>query len=137
MFKVKKIYFIGLGLLLSCVIIGSITLLTNSSSDEGKAIANGKQLEEGNLGQMVEELADFITDSLKEKNINGRLALIQNDIENFPKLLIYIDTVADSQEEREIVEREVNDIVQLAKDKSILQENFAFEIIVKEQGKKS
>lgn len=132
-----KLYFIGLGLLLSCVIIGSITLLINSSNDEGKVTANGKQLEEGNLGQMAEGLADFITDNLKEKDINGRLTLIQNDIDNFPKLLIYIDTVANTQEEREIVEREVNDIVLLAKDKLILQENFAFEIIVKEQGEKS
>lgn len=136
MFKIRKIYFIGLGLLLICVIIGSFTLLNNSSGGEGKVIVNGKQLEEGNLGQMANELAHFIADSLKEKDINGRLGYIQNDIENFPKLLIYIETVTDSQEDRENVERKVNDIVQLAKEKSVLQENVAFEIIVKEQGKK-
>ena len=131
----KSFYFIGLGLLLSFVIIGSFTLLDDPFSDEAKVIANGIESEEGNLGKIAEELADFIADSLKEKDINARLVFIQNDIENSPKFLIYIDTVADTQEEREIVEREVNDIVQVAKDKSILQENFAFEIIVKEQGK--
>lgn len=69
--------------------------------------------------------------------INGRLSLIRNDIENFPRLLIYIETVTDSQEDRENVERKVNDIIQLAKEKSILQENVAFNIIVREQNKKS
>ena len=131
----KRFYFIGLGLLLSFIIIGSFTLLDNLSSDEGKVITNRTESDQDNLGEMAKELADFITDSLMERDINGRLVFIQNDIENRPKLLIYIDTVADNQKERGIVETEVNDIVQIAKDKSILPENFAFEIIVKEQGK--
>ena len=65
------------------------------------------------------------------------MVYIQNDIEDPPKFLIYIDTVADTQKEREIVETEVNDLVQVARNKSILQENFIIEIIVKEEGKVS
>ena len=130
----KRFYFIGLSLLLSFIFIGSFTLLDDPSSNEARVIANGITSNEGNLG-IIEELADFIEDSLKEKGINGRLVLIQNDIEVSPKFLVYIDTVANTQEERAIVETEVNDIVQIAKDTLILPENFVFEIIVKEQGK--
>lgn len=131
----KRFYFIGLGLLLSFVFIGSFTLLDDPSSNEAKVIANGIKSNEGNLAIIAEALAEFIADSLKEKGINGRLVLIQNDIEVSPKFLIYIDTVANTEEERAIVETEVNDIVQIAKDTLILPENFAFEIIVKGQGK--
>ncbi|MFD2922148.1 hypothetical protein [Halobacillus naozhouensis] len=134
----KKVHFVALSLLISCVILGSLMVFNNSSSSEGKINVGGKHFEEDyidDLRQRTVELIPFIEDGLKEKDINVRLSAIEFDVENFPKLLIYINPVASSQEGREVVERKVNDIVQLAKEKSLLQENEDYEIIVREQKK--
>lgn len=123
-----------MGLLLSCVLIGTFTMLNNSFIGEGKVRAIDKQFEE-DFEQRIIELVHFIDNRLKESDINVRMQGIQISDENFSNLLIYIETLTSGQDSG-IVKRKVNEIVQLAKEKSLLKENEAFEIIIREQDKK-
>ncbi|MFD2925278.1 hypothetical protein [Halobacillus naozhouensis] len=75
------------------------------------------------LGRWTVELAKIYYEGLREKDTTVRLHSNEYDVQNFPKLLIHIDVISDSQEDSEDIEKTVKEIGQLAKVKSLLQKD--------------
>ncbi|WP_163530076.1 hypothetical protein [Halobacillus ihumii] len=129
----RKNYYVGAGLLLSCLILGLLMVLNNSSNNEEKITVNGVQFEKKYMKDLRErsvELIHFIEDELKEREVNVSLEGIEYDVKHFPRLLIYMDS--NTQKDSQDIEKMVSDIVQVARTKSLLQEIEAFEVIVRD-----
>jgi hypothetical protein len=55
------------------------------------------------------------------------------DIENFPNLLVYVNSKLDSLENGEEIVGMVNDIIQSTKEESLIKENESYEVIIKDE----
>jgi hypothetical protein len=83
------------------------------------------------LTKRIFELANVIEEGLKDTDVSLNSIVI--DIENFPNLLVYVNSKLDSLENAEKIEGMVNDIIQSTKEESLIKENESYEVIIKDE----
>ncbi|MGE6204374.1 hypothetical protein [Guptibacillus hwajinpoensis] len=134
----KKIS-IAIGIFLSLLTIGTLIMLnTQANSNEEKIHINGKQVEKehfDDLSQRTFELAQIIEVGLKDSN--AQLSRIENDVNHFPKRIIYLDSLSNNSNNNKEIELFVEDILQSTKAQSVIKKNETFEIIVYSKEDKS
>ncbi|MCM3164537.1 hypothetical protein [Metabacillus litoralis] len=128
----KKIIFVGV--LLAFILVVSVVSLKMQAEKDEVIFLKGKELNEQQYEEFRKrtfKLKDFINEKLSDSNLK------LNTIELFPKQLIQIDSMDESLSEKE-VEKRIRNIINLAKEESILEEDDpSFDVLVTIASKES
>lgn len=98
---------------------------------EESVSVGGELMSEDSIDEFTEntlELASFIQEN--NSQTNTRVSAIEVDIENFPKRLMYVEVSPNEAVDSEAIKKHYNDIVELAREESLLTKNEKVEIIL-------